>query len=167
LPLLASDRVGYRHRRQQRLGVGVPRRVVEVGFGAALDQLAEIHHRHPIGDMPHHGEVMGDEDVRHAELFCSRSNRLITCACTDTSSAETGSSQSECPGDADALALTPGKLVWVAVEVGRRIQADQVEQFLDPVQPAALGHHVRVDLEGLQQDLPDAAAGVERGVRVL
>jgi hypothetical protein len=32
------------------------------------------------------------------------------------------------------LALTPGELVWVAVEVGRRIQ---VEEFVDPVQPAA------------------------------
>jgi hypothetical protein len=28
----------------------------------------------------------------------------------------------------------PGELVWVAVEVGRRIQ---VEEFVDPVQPAA------------------------------
>ena len=52
------------------------------------------------------------------------SSRLITCAWIDTSSADTGSSQTielglegDGPGDADALALSAGELVRVAVVV--------------------------------------------------
>ena len=55
---------------------------------------------------------------------CSRSSRLITWAWIDTSSADTGSSQTmisglerQRAGDADALPLTAGELVRVAVDV--------------------------------------------------
>ena len=66
---------------------------------------------------------MGDEQVGQAELGCCRSwSRLTTCAWTDTSSADTGSSatmksgsQRQSAGDADPLALAAGERVWVAV----------------------------------------------------
>ena len=32
-----------------------------------LHDLSEVHHRNAIRDMPNHGEVVGDEHVRHAE----------------------------------------------------------------------------------------------------
>ena len=54
---------------------------------------AEVHHGDAVGDVPDDAEIMGDEDVRQPELplqvACSR---LRICACTETSSAETGSS---------------------------------------------------------------------------
>ena len=31
--------------------------------GRILDDAAEIHHRHPVGDLLHHGEVVGDEQI--------------------------------------------------------------------------------------------------------
>ena len=69
---------------------------------------------------------------------CSSSSRLTTWACTDTSSADTGSSQmitfglSATPaGDADPLPLAAGELVRVAVDV-LRVEPDQVEQLLHP-----------------------------------
>ena len=68
---------------------------------------------------------MGDEEVGEAELAaCRSSSRLITCAWIETSSAETGSSQTisfgldrERAGDADALALAARELVRIAAHV--------------------------------------------------
>ncbi len=33
-----------------------------------LDDLAEIHDRHAMTDMLDHGEIMGDEQIRHAQI---------------------------------------------------------------------------------------------------
>ena len=67
---------------------------------------------------------------------CCRSRiRLTICAWIDTSSADTGSSQTmkrglqrQRAGDADALALPAGELVGIAIGVFLA-QADHVEQF--------------------------------------
>ena len=63
----------------------------------------------------------------------------MTCACTETSRAETGSSamislgaEGQGAGDADALALPPGKLVGVIARL-RRLQPDPTEY---------INHHV-------------------------
>ena len=46
-----NTRIGDGHRRQQRSRVRVER-LLKNGFGVCdLDQLAQIHHRYPIGDM--------------------------------------------------------------------------------------------------------------------
>ena len=55
-------RVGDRDRAEQRRGVGVDRLLVELLRRRELDDLAEVHHRDPVGDMAHDGEVVGDED---------------------------------------------------------------------------------------------------------
>ena len=67
----------------------------------------------------------------------------MTWAWMDTSSAETGSSQTislgrsgQRPGDADPLPLTAGELVRVPVVV-LRVEPDQLEQLLDPLLGAA------------------------------
>ena len=68
---------------------------------------------------------------------------MTICACTETSSADTGSSatmndgfEGEGAGQADALALPAAELVRVAFEV-RRVEADEPEQLRDAL--AALG----------------------------
>ena len=33
-----------------------------------LDQVAGVHHQHPVGDPGHHPEVVGDQDDRRDEL---------------------------------------------------------------------------------------------------
>jgi hypothetical protein len=45
----------------------VQRVVVEVVGGGDLHDLAEIHDRDPVGDVPHHREVVRDEEVRQVE----------------------------------------------------------------------------------------------------
>ena len=56
--------VDGRHGREQRLGVGVVRALVD-GLGEAeLHQPAEVEDGDPVGDVAHDAEVVGDEEVR-------------------------------------------------------------------------------------------------------
>src|SRR5712692_2961952 len=67
---LALDRgVGDRHRGQERLGVGMLRVVVELLGRRDLHDLAQVHDRHARRDVLHHGQVVGDEQVRQVELL--------------------------------------------------------------------------------------------------
>ena len=61
---------------------------------ADLGDPAEIHHKHTVCHMVHHAQVMADEQVGQRELAPSNpSTGSGTCASTDLSSAETGSSR--------------------------------------------------------------------------
>ena len=119
--------VGHRDRPQQGRRVGVGRRGVEVVGRADLADLAEVHHRHPVADVLHHGEVVGDEDQREAvarlhvleqveDLGLHRHvegrDRLVA---DDQLRVE-----HERPGDRDALALAAGELVGPLVGGDRR-----------------------------------------------
>ena len=105
---------------------------------ADLDDLAEVHDRDPVREVPHHGEVVGDEDERDAELACEfleqvhdlrldrhvqRGDRFVG---DDQLRAE-----GEGAGDADALALAAGELMRVAVVV-LGVEPDDLQQLLDP-----------------------------------
>ena len=54
--------VHRRHRRQQRLGIGMEGPLVDVVDGADLDNLSEIHDQHAVADILHHIQIMGDEE---------------------------------------------------------------------------------------------------------
>jgi hypothetical protein len=83
-----------------------------------LDDLAEIHDRDAVADVLDDREVVGNKEIGQPKLRCRSSKRLTTCAWTETSSAEIGSSQmirlgwsAGRAGDADALALAAGEFV--------------------------------------------------------
>ena len=99
-----------------------------------LDDPAEIHHRHLIGEMLHDREVVRDEQVRDVALLLQviqqvedlrldrnvqRRNRLV--ADDEIRRERQGA------GDADALPLAAGKFVRIAAGVGR-IEPDALEQ---------------------------------------
>src|SRR5437762_2566503 len=67
--LAALLRVGIWNRRQQRLRIGMPRRLADLPSGTDLHDLAEIHDGDPVRDMAHHGDVVGDEKKRKAKLL--------------------------------------------------------------------------------------------------
>ncbi len=46
---------------QQLAGIGMLRALENLGGGALLDNLARLHHADPVGDPPHHPQIMGDE----------------------------------------------------------------------------------------------------------
>ena len=123
--------IGNRDRREQRLGVWVRRRAVDLVPRADLDDLAEIHHGDAIGDVADDGQVVGDEQVGEPELVLQlieqvddagldahveRRHRLVE---DDELRLDR-----QRPGDPDALALTAGELVGVPVGVLGR-QADE------------------------------------------
>jgi hypothetical protein len=68
-------------------------------------------------------------------------------------------------GDADALALTAGKFVRVAVEC-LRAQANLERQLLDPLGERAAAGHTVID-QRLADNVADLEARVERRIRVL
>ena len=50
-----------RHRREQRLGVGMQRRIEQRRLVGHLDNAAEIHHRNSVADVLDNREVVRDE----------------------------------------------------------------------------------------------------------
>ena len=42
--------------------------VVKLVHLGVLDQVAQVHHAHLMGNMPHHGQVVGNEQVGEAEF---------------------------------------------------------------------------------------------------
>ena len=66
LPL--NRRVGHRHGREQRLGVGVLRVLEDRPCVGVLDDAAEIHHRDAVADVLDHREIVADEQVAELAL---------------------------------------------------------------------------------------------------
>ena len=152
--------------------VGVARRAVDLLGVGDLHDAAEVHDGDAVGDVAHHGQVVRDEDVRQPELVLQvlqqvdhlrldghveRGHRLVAD--------DQLGPQGDGPGDADALSLSPGELVGVAVEV-LGVEADAGHQVLD----LGLDATRRLDalhLERRGDDATDGVPRVERRVRVL
>ena len=94
------------------------RALVDVVPVADLDDLAEVHDRDPLAEVPHHRQVVRDEDERQVQLALQvaqqvdhlrldrdvqRGDRLV--------GDDQLRAQRERAGDADALALAAGELV--------------------------------------------------------
>ena len=147
--------------------------VVHVGGRAVLDDPPEVHHGDLVGDVPHDGEVVGDEQVRQSELVLEVLEQVDDLALHGHVERRDGlvahehlRLDGERPGDADALALPAGELVRIPVHVAG-VEADELEQILDRPVPPALRHGIGVDAERLADDLADAHPRVQRRVRIL
>ena len=92
----------------ERLRVRVVRPVEDDLGRPELHQPPEVEDGDPVGDVADDAEVVRDEEVaRPASRACSSTSRLRIAACTDTSSAEVGSSQTTSfgsPANARAIA---------------------------------------------------------------
>ena len=114
--------------------------------------------------MPHDGEVVGDEQVREAELALEllheiddlRLNRDVERGYGLVADDQLGV-QRERPGEADPLALAAGELVWVARSgVGRK--ADDLEELPDSRPDLGTGCH-SVDPQRLAHDPSPPSGG--------
>ncbi len=133
-----------------------------------FDDLAQIHHRHAVRQVLHDGEVVADEQQRHAELVLQidqqvddlrlhrhvqRRHRLIA---DDQVRARRQRAR-----DADALPLAAGEFVRIAADRVAR-QLHLVHQQLDAFgQLAAAPHHAEID-QRLSQDVAHLHARVQR-----
>ena len=139
-------RVGGGHGLDQPPRIGM-RRVGEYLVARShLDDLAEIHHRHAVGDVLHHRHVVRDEQIGDAELlpqFAQQLQHPRLDRHVERRNAFVGDDQlrpqGQRAGDADALALPAGEFVRVALHaVGGK--PDTLEQRRHAV--AALAHIV-------------------------
>ncbi len=106
-PAAPAERVRIGRGRDERGSVRMQRPAGHLARGPLFDDAAQIEDRDPVGDARDDGHVVGDEEIRQAgalpqlEEADSRSARR-----SDTSSAETGSSQTTRRGRvASALAI--------------------------------------------------------------
>ena len=165
-------RVRDRHRGEQRDGVRVDRVLVDLVRGPDLDDLAQVHHRDPVGDVADDAEVVGDEHVGEPELVLQVLEQVDDLRLDRDVEGRDGlvgddhlRLQRERAGDADALALAARELVREALDVLGR-EPDAVEQLLDAaVELLARGD--AVELQRVADDLADALARVQRRVGVL
>ena len=169
--LALRQRIGDRHRREQRLGVRMDRPLVELLGRRELDDLAEVHDGDAVGDVAHDAEVVRDEDVGQRELVLQvveQVHDLRLDRDVERGDGLVGDDQPriqrERAGDADALALAARELVRIAVVVLGR-EPDDVHQLLHA--PLRVAVRLAVDDERVGDDRAHALARVERGRRIL
>ena len=149
-------------------------RVVEqlVAIGE-LDDAAEIHHGDALAEMPHHRQIVRDEQIGEAEALAQileqiddlrldrdveRGHRLVA---DDEFRIER-----ERARDPDALALAARHLVRIAIgEI--RIEAADREQLAHPRRAARRIGLDGVHLHRLGDDVADLHARIERAVGIL
>ena len=147
-------------------------RVVEdVVALAVLHDGPPVHHRHPVGQVLDHRQVVGDEQIGQAEIalqiqqevddprldrHVQRRDRLIQC--------EDLGLQGQRAGDPDALLLPAGELPGVAAGVGTA-QPDDLQQLRHPGIGGALVETVGV--QGFREEVEHRKARIQRGDRVL
>ena len=133
-----------------------------------LDHLAEIHDADAVGDVAHNADIVCDEQIgqvlftlqilQHVDdlrldRHVQRRDRLVT---DDELRLHRQGTR-----DADALLLAAGKLVRKAVGV-LGVQADFIQQLVDPLPPFRLPLKQAMDIQGFADDLADRHARVER-----
>ena len=131
-----------------------------------------VHHRHPVGDVAHQGQVVGDEQVGEAPLGLQVEQQVDDLGLDGhvegrhrlVAHHQPGIEHQR-PGDADPLKLAARQLVGQAAGLGGG-EADPVEDVGGP--PLRLGtRRQALDPEPLAHAVTDAPAGIERADRVL
>src|SRR5215470_13311551 len=68
-PFFLDRRIRNGHSRKQRFGIGVLRIFIQLFTGSELDNLAEVHHCHPVTNMFHNVQIVSNEEIRQTK-FC-------------------------------------------------------------------------------------------------
>lgn len=67
--LLVIAYVDVQNCRKKRRGVRMLRILKNLVRGRQLHDLAEIHNRHAVGNVPHNGKIMGDKEIGQTHLL--------------------------------------------------------------------------------------------------
>ncbi len=145
---------------------------VELMAETALDNFAQIHHRHVIGNIFHDRQIVRDEQIGQRQSLLQldqqiddlrlnrnieRRNRLVEHDKPRIDSQRTG--------NAHPLPLTAGEFVRIAVDVAG-IEADLPQRFLDFFQPLDLVAHA-MDDQAFFDDRADRHPRIERAEGIL
>ena len=138
---------------------------------AGLDDVARVHDGHPIGDLGHHPEIVGDEEERHAPLALQRLQQLQDLRLEGDVQGRAGFIGDEeagpgrdGDGDHDALLHPPRELVGIFVIAPLAVRDPHGLEEPEDTGTARVG---AVDGQDLA-DLPsDGEHGVQRALRLL
>ena len=174
-PRLAGHRaVDARDRADQALRIGMARIGEQRLDRRLLDDLAGIHHGHPLAGLGDHAHGMGDQHDRHAEALLhlvhqledlrldgdvERRGRLV-------GDQELGLA-GERHGDHDALAHAAGELVRIVVHAPLRVGDVDQPQHLGGAHHRLLGRQLLVQGDHLGDLVAHRVDRVERGHRLL
>jgi hypothetical protein len=164
-------RVG--HRRQQQLGVRVPRAGQHLLDRPGLGDLARVHHDQPVGHVPRAGDVVRDVEKRHA-LGVAQLRHQVEQADADGHVKHghrlVGQDQpglaGEGLGEADPLPLAAAQLVRETAH-HVLVEPDHAEDPFRLRLALLAGQPGPVQLERAQHAVRDAEGGVDRAERVL
>src|SRR5438445_4169400 len=133
-PLHLLVRVRHGDRGEEGLRVRVEGLTEQLARRRPLDDLSEVHHGHPLGDVVDHREVVRDEQVREAELALEVLQQVQDLGLDgDVEGARRFVEdhelrvQREGPSDPDSLALPAAELMGEPVEV-LGVQAHPLEE---------------------------------------
>src|SRR5438105_2423944 len=165
-------RVWNRNGGKQGLGVRVLRAAVGADAVGYLDDLAEVHDHHPVADVAHDREVMGDEEIRELQLLLKIFEQVDDLGLDRHVQRRDGliayhqlRVQGKGPSDADALPLAARELMRVpVVEVG--VQPHESQQLLHALVALAPSQHPEV-VQRLGDDVAHRHPRIKRCERVL
>ena len=165
-------RVRHGHGREQGAGIRVFRVLENRPSVGQFHERAQVHDRHPVAQVPHHGQVVGNEHVGQAEFVLQVPQKIehlgldghIQSRDRLVADHQLGV-QGQGSGHGHPLALASGKFVGIALGVGRG-QAHQFEQFLNPGRALRPGADP-VDHKPLANGRANGLARIEGGKRVL
>ena len=146
--------------------------LVQLLRGGDLHELAEVHHRDPIGDVPHDREIVGDDEKGEPEPLLERHEEVDHLGLDRDIQRRDGLVGDEHrrverkgPREADALPLTAGELVRIPVVVLGR-EPDGRQHLLDAL-PPDVAVSLFVDRQRRPDDRADPLTGIQARVRVL
>ena len=154
------------HGGDQRAGVGVPGLVEDLLDRALLHHPAVLHDQHPVADVVDHAQVVGDEQLAMPSSACRSASRSSTWAWIETSSAETGSSQTITSGPGASARAMATRWRWPPdscagggrATLGAAGRPGPSSSSTRPRRPARPARGTR---ERLGDDAADGVAGVE------
>ena len=171
--LQGQPRVCHGDRIQKSPGIGMKRIPVDLLAFADFHQISQIHDAHPVGYVPHHGQVVGNEQVGKAELLLKIAQHIDDLRLDGYIQSGDGFVQDQelrvddqSPGNTDSLPLSPGKLMGIAVDGirGKVYHTEGVTAFFFHF--CLCKPQLRCD-QGFLQDLADGHPPVQRGIRIL
>ena len=169
--VLGAVRVGFRVGRQKRRRIGMGGRAEDGLRRARLDKPAQIHHRHPVGDMVHHMQVVGDDHHGQSQPFAQLIEQVENLALNRYIQPRrrfVGDDQHRVerdgPRHADAPRLPARKLVGIAIGIFERQPDKRQEPRRLILQIAALE---AMNAQGFGDDIAHRHARRKRSDRIL